>query len=179
MKPAAPSYFNPPDADNTKSIKVILEVARDGEALSVGAVVWGNSMKDAAWVSGYASTEDFMRAEMILRLLTNYRMELPLAVHTKGLRDLLPKVATSEGTTKAGKPFKGYAVLKPIQLAMDRGDWTLEDPDPVAYGLQSARMVAKAGLPPALQERFAFPTLKREYPDWMVVASSFDEAALG
>ena len=174
-----PRYFYPPDVDNTKSIKAILEVARDGEALSVGAVVWGNSMKSGAWVSGYASTEDFMRAEMVQLLLSRCTEDLPLVVYTKGFRDLLPKVAMSEGMTKAGKPFKGYAALKPIQLAMDRGDWTLEPPEPVAYGLQSARAVARLGLPLALKERFAFPSHKQKHPDWLVIASSFGEAASG
>lgn len=155
--------FNPPDVASSE-FKAILDTARDGEALSVGAAVWGNSTKLAAWVSGYASTEDFLRAALIHHLMHTLCVDRPLVVYTKGLRDRLDKVAGSDGLTKGGKPFKAFDLLKPMALARARGQLRVSSAEFAPYG-HPARVIARHGLEAALRERFVFPILPPELLD--------------
>ncbi|WP_421952198.1 hypothetical protein [Pelagibacterium sp.] len=93
----------------------------------VGAVVWGCNQVLDIWLSGYAITEDLLRASMVELLLKKHIGEEHLVVHSSGLWEQIEHVRRSDGFKADGKkPFSGFDVLKPIQLDLDRRRWELQ-----------------------------------------------------
>lgn len=178
MPPQVPEDFTPPDvADETKA-RAILTTEHDGDAICVGAIVWGSGRKDALWLGGYASVDDFLRAEMVQHLIDHHARGSKLVVHTKGLQAPLNhtiQAAKRGGLTSAGKPMKGFHLMKPLAEARREKQLVVNPVDWVYGGLQAAREVARAGLPEVARLRDHFLDLRDDHPDWHVVVRSWEE----
>ena len=180
MSPQVPDYFTPPDVADPTKTKAILTTEHDGDAICLGAIVWGNGRKDALWLGGYASTDYFLRAEMVQHLILNHSNEGKLIVYTKGLQEPLNhanRAAKRGGVTRAGNDFIAYDLLKPLADARQEGRLVISPPDWVYGGPRAVREVAKSGLPEVAKLRDNFLDLRDDHPDWGVVMRSWEGEA--
>lgn len=115
----------------------------------VGAVVWGCNQVLDIWLSGYATTEDPLRAAMVLLLLRKHVGDENLVVYSQGLWEQMQHVRRSDGFKADGKtPYSGFDVLKPIQQELDQRRWDLQTfrkgEEPTGY--DRAERIAKFAL---------------------------------
>lgn len=181
MSPQVPEDFTPPDVTDEAKTRAVLTTEHDADAICVGAIVWGSGMIEALWLGGYASIDDFLRAEMVRYLFDHHSRGNKLVVHTKGLQEPLNHVmraAKRGGLTSAGKPMKGFQLMQPLAGARREKQLVINPVDWVYGGLQAAREVARAGLPEVARLRDHFLDLRDDHPDWYVVARSWAEEAV-
>eukprot|EP00873_Tetraselmis_striata_P032245 jgi/Tetstr1/452509/TSEL_039545.t1 len=181
MSPKVPDYFTPPDVADPTKIKAILTTAHDEDAICLGAILWGSGRKEALWLGGYASTDYFLRAEMVHHLLLKYGGEGKLIVYTKGLQEPLNnanRAIKRNGRTLKGKRLIAYDLLKPLADARRERRLVINSPDWVYGGLQAVREVARAGLPEVARLKDHFLDLRDDHPDWHVVTRSWEEEAV-